>query len=148
MLDSLVRVSRRVLKVPKAIASPTGFCFSTAGSVRGHRRQQQAGSGVGTRSDVHGTPSGALATGRTRSFIAAPSLPCRTVGLAGREPRVRADALSAARPPPRPLDRRPTGRDVLLEEKCTRSTRVGDGRRDRPEGRPSHDRRSQAGETR
>lgn len=47
MLDSLVRVSRRVLKVPKAIASQIG----SRRSVRELRRQQSPEVRTGTRSE-------------------------------------------------------------------------------------------------
>lgn len=49
MLDSLVRVSRRVLKVPKAVASLTGnLIFKPV--LEHHNNQQLAKSNDGTRS--------------------------------------------------------------------------------------------------
>ena len=50
MLDSLVRVSRRVLKVPKAIASQIGV---STRSVRELCSEQPFGNRTGTRSDHH-----------------------------------------------------------------------------------------------
>jgi hypothetical protein len=61
MLDSLVRVSRRAPRVPKAIASQTG-----ERSTREHRGQQHGGSGDGARSVRRKSPP-ALATGRART---------------------------------------------------------------------------------
>ena len=129
MLDSLVRVSRRVPKVPKAKASPTG----DSGSVRGYRRRQRDGPAVGTRSD-------------RRTTVRARDGPDAKSG--GPSPRVyrRAwrvgtrgsggyDGCRSRRAPPRPSDPPPTGRDVLRGEKCTRSTCARTPGASRPEGR-------------
>lgn len=94
MLDSLVRVSRRVLRVPKAVASPTGI-----GPRRGHEArdanvlrpvegepydQQRARTGDGARSVNLRVPWRALATASTHA------LPRRALA---REARARAREL-------------------------------------------------------
>ena len=82
-----------------------------------------------------GLPS-ALAAGRTRTF-AAP----RRLNSVGRPGGCRGSARfgePTSRAPPRTLGRRPTGRDVLLGEKCTRSEpRAVSNERGRRERRPS-----------
>ena len=118
MLDSLVRVSRRVLKVPKAVASLTGKCKEP---VRGHRRLT-AGQAPdnGTRSvnpSEAYLPTSLNALGaaqyRSNSDLYRRAVGRATAGL----PRTRANAARQATL--RAVDRHPTGRDVLLGEKCT-----------------------------
>src|ERR1700734_3237561 len=64
MLDSLVRVSRRVLKVPKAVASPTGIIILLASPRTPSTNSWQ---GPVTALDPHSRETlAALATGRTQ----------------------------------------------------------------------------------
>src|SRR5699024_630748 len=113
MLDSLVRVSRRVLKVPKAIASQIGV---STRSVREHLGEQPPGDGTGTRSDHH--TDGRACRGPNANCVAAPRH-LYTVERADREtPRVRpvrrtvrTDSTAGLRPAPNG-SRRPTGGEV------------------------------------
>lgn len=72
------------------------------------------------------TPTGypqALATGRTRILSSRPRATTIPSGeQAGRRGSERKRPEGATRSPPRSLDLHPTGRDVLLGEKCTRSS--------------------------
>lgn len=119
MLDSLVRVSRRVLKVPKATASLTGvigLCPRTP--------QQTATTG----------PAPALgpehrftvyARRRLDAYNAAPRHLCiPSSGRAGsdRFRRTESHDTTDGAAHVSTLDPHPTGRDVLQGEKCTRST--------------------------
>lgn len=128
MLDSLVRVSRRVLRVPKAVASPTGIVGSGArGTSRPRLRpvkgspfcQQRTRTGDGARS----VPPGAVA--RACDGLDAKStlrglIPCEYRRAAGRAteglpravlPATRQTPHSGRRPTPSE-SRRPTRGEV------------------------------------
>ena len=106
MLDSLVRVSRRVLRVPKAVASPTGIRRHARPPRRGARAanvlqacrrlrysllphdQQRARHGDGARSVNVRVPWRALATASTHTLARArgvPRAPERAERLAARQ---------------------------------------------------------------
>lgn len=117
MLDSLVRVSRRVLKVPKAKASPTGVQTE---SVRGHRHQQSNGScGVEDESPDAHKISASTCDGPDANLKFAAPRHYDTVGRAGRETGVRTETArrrhSVSTPVLRPApngSRRPTRGEV------------------------------------
>jgi hypothetical protein len=71
-----------------------------------------------------------------RELVAALRLTSTVEQSAGTS-RVRKTAETDERAPPQASDRHPTGRDVLLEEKCTRSTKAAHARSDRRERQPS-----------
>lgn len=104
MLDSLVRVSRRVGRVPEAEASPTGAAVRPRPSAAGQRDGRDGGRWVRRR--------------RTAPARAAPPTPFRRRCARVRYRRAVRPGLpgpgrrEAARPSAGALGRRPTGRDV------------------------------------
>lgn len=117
MLDSLVRVSRRVLKVPKAKASPTGVQRSLS-------EDTAASSRTGPVESRHESPdahriSASTSDGPDANFRIAAPRHCDTVGRAGRETGVRTETArrrhSVSTPILRPApngSRRPTRGEV------------------------------------
>ena len=132
MLDSLVRVSRRVLKVPKAIASQIG-----QRSVRELRRQQSSEVRTGTRSDRQHIWR---ACDEPNAQRAALNL-SYTVERVSRDTRVRTwrqavhSGSTASRRPTPNGSRRPTRRKVHAFAIGSKN-----GRRGKRERFPSHDR--------
>ncbi|KAJ3639105.1 hypothetical protein Zmor_004185 [Zophobas morio] len=118
MLDSLVRVSRRVLKVPKAIASQIGVLKEDEVCPTTHS-QQPPGDGTGTRSDHRRDES---ACRRADAEQAAASRHLYTVERADREtPRVRSETANR----PNGLHRGPqTGTQRIATSYRGRSARV------------------------
>lgn len=112
MLDSLVRVSRRVLKVPKAIASQTGVYRSLSESTAANSRRGP----VPALGPTFGLAA-ALAAGRTRTGRGPAPLAYRrasrsgTAGPNGTTEAARSGSLAALRPTPNG-SRRPTGGEV------------------------------------
>lgn len=125
MLDSLVRVTRRVLRVPETESSPTET--RTVRDNGSDNRQR--------RTDYRTYGSSTAAT----SPCVEPDAPKRVRvsrsyrPTAGRRPP-RSYGHGDRRAPERGLGRHRTGRDVLLREKCTPSTDAGDTRRARHRG--------------
>lgn len=128
MLDSLVRVSRRVLKVPKAKASPTGVHYVVNGvcprtpspAVERVRWSRGTSPQTPTRNNTASTCDGPDANwirGPAPLRYRRASRPgCVNGGPNGNSPK---EPLGL---PPVTLGLHPTGRDVLLGEKCTRSS--------------------------
>ena len=86
-----------------------------------HRKQPRGGSGIGPGPQP-GLPR-ALAEGRTPTGGAStPSMLRTVVHPAGNPGVVRSRPKQTAQTPPGTLDRRSTGRDVLLGEKCVTPT--------------------------
>ena len=115
MLDSLVRVSRRVLRVPKSIASPTGnlrFSWPCPGTALGpylRVRTDRTCGGMGANTFVR--------MDRFRpDTVSVPS--CSQPGDRGSA----ACAETTRQAPTRAVDRHTKVRDVLLGEKCTTAT--------------------------
>ena len=141
MLDSLVRVSRRVLRVPKAVASPTGI-----GPPRANARGTFVGRSEVIRSYTNSGPGPVTALGPLASVYHGARLRRPRRKKRARSPRERGERRelrpNTMRVPPgsrpgdrgfdacrfterrvshrtRAVDRHPAGRDVLLGEKCT-----------------------------
>lgn len=136
MLDSLVRVSRRVLRVPKAVASPTGIGLATPESARDVRKASRRSTldTCGANAPGSGTALSPLppnlTVARARLLLDAPLVRPDTVrvppgsrsgdrGFAARRFYGRRDSHRT-----RAVDRHPAGRDVLPGEKCT-TTKTG-----------------------
>jgi len=111
---------------PESTQSYSAVDWRKTGSVRGPRRQQSHGPGSGTRSGFRVYRARLRRAGRENSRPRAICLP--SVVPAG-TPRVPTCALTLVGATSRTLDRRPTGHDVLQEEKCTRPMQDGCERR-------------------
>ena len=147
MLDSLVRVSRRVLKVPKSIASQISVSIEVC--PRDPHGQQSSGNGIGTRSDrrlsieraCRGSDAN-LCSGLALSVYRRASRPEHR-GFEHESPkRSHTDSSTSRRPTPNG-SRRPTRGKVHAF--VTGSTNRRRGQRER---HPSHDRSSPIYETR
>lgn len=137
MLDSLVRVSRRVLRVPETESSQT--------DTRTVRDSTAATTGAPHPRAALGQEEGGirrcLASGRTRRARArfVPTTVRRPVGDTSRSTQRQMN--SEAKTSEGYSDRHRTGRDVLLREKCTPSADATRATRDRrPKPRTSNQR--------
>lgn len=127
MLDSLVRVSRRVLRVPETESSQT-----ETRTVRDYTAatKQRRRAGVRTRAGRRRRRSACVgpdALGACAVRIEAYSVSIPSETPAGHRTGSTVSRERHRRTPGRRLGRRRTGRDALLREKCTPSTDV-DGR--------------------
>lgn len=114
MLDSLVRVSRRVLKVPKAIASPIGHKKRGLSENIVANSHQRSDAALGPRADARG----ALATSRTllktsglRPYVYRRASRPEQAGPSVRNETTRTGSTASRRPTP-DGSRRPTRRKV------------------------------------
>ena len=115
MLDSLVRVSRRVLRVPKSIASPTGnlrFSWPCPGTALGpylRVRTDRACGGMNSYTIVR------------MDWLLPDTVSVHSCRRPG-DRRYVGCTDTKRQAPTRTVDRHTTGRDVLRWEKCTTTT--------------------------